>query len=151
MVGALLAVPPRRELPATLADHVGSCRSCSEYRHRLLAAAQPRPGANAYHPRLRARTLAAVAHDRERAWPGLWLWLPPASVACMIAAYGIPGCVLSNTFGSVLGSPGRGLAAALLVIGSWLVLLPASLAAALVRRTPPTNRFPLPEEKGVLS
>ncbi len=121
------------------------------YWRDLVAAARLFPRESVDQPRLRARALAAVARARERARPVLWAWLVPAAAACMVAAYGIPACVLSNALGSVLGSPARGFTAALLVIGSWLVLLPASLAASLVLRTPQTYGSPLPEEKGVCS
>lgn len=149
MVGAMLDSPPRRELPATLADHVAVCRDCAGYWRNVVAAARLFPRESVDYPQLRARALAAVARERERARPVLWVWLVPAAAACMVAAYGIPACVLSNALGSVLGSPDRGFTAALLVIGSWLVLLPASLAASLVLRTPQTNGSPLAQEKGV--
>jgi hypothetical protein len=151
LVAALLEAPGLDPLPGRLAGHLGACRGCAAYRQHLLEATSSFPPEGAYRPRLRARTLAAAERDRECAWPGLWLWLPPGAAACALAAYGLPTWVLTKTLGSVLGSPGLGLAAALPVIGSLLVLLPATLAVSLLRRTPTLNGPQPSETKGAPS
>jgi hypothetical protein len=149
LIAALLDAPGRGDLPNRLAEHVRSCRDCAAYRDHLLAATRLLPPEGGYHPRLRARTLAAVARDREHSWPGLWLWLPPAAAVCGVAAYGLPAWALANAFETALGSTGLGLAAALPVVGSLLVLLPATLALALLRRARGLNGVQPFEEKGV--
>jgi hypothetical protein len=149
MVEALLASPPRGQLPPTLADHVAACRDCAQHWRSMLAAAHLFTRESSYGPRLRARTLARVARYQEHASPGLWLWLAPAALVVMAAAYGLPAWVLSGALAAVLASPALGIAAALLVTASLLVLVPASLAASLVLRTPKINGFPQFEKKGV--
>ncbi len=151
LIATLLEPHRRGGLPARVAEHVASCPECAGHRDRLLAATRLSPPDGGYHQRLRARTLAKVASNQEHPSPGLWLWLAPVAIVSLLAGYGIPACVLSSVFGSVLGSPGLGLAAALLVVGSLFVLLPAGLAVPLILRTPHTNGSPLLEEKGVLS
>ena len=150
LVAALLEVAGRDDLPGRLADHVGACRDCAAYRDRLLATVRALPAGPVYHPRLRSRTLAAVADDRDHAWPALWLWLPPAAAACAAMAYGLPAWVVAGTFETALGSPGLGLAAALPLVGSLLVLLPAALAVVLLRSDPEPNDATPSEPKGVL-
>ena len=149
LIAALLEEPGRDDLPGRLADHVGACHGCTAYRDLLLAAARARPAGPVYHPRLRARTLVAIARDREHAWPALWLWLPPAAAACAAMAYGLPAWVVAGAFETALGSPGLGLAAALPLVGSLLVLLPAALAVVLLRSDPGPNGATPSEPKGV--
>ena len=149
MVEALLVSVAAGQLPPTLADHVAACLECAAHWRRLLAASRLFAPERAYSPGLRARTLARVAGDRERALAGPWLWLTPAALVSMIAAYGAPAWVLSGALAAVLPSPALGIAAALLVTASLFVLLPAGLAVSLVVRTPKLNGLPQFEKKGV--
>jgi hypothetical protein len=151
MLEALLVLAAARQLPPTLTGHVAACRECAAHWRRLLAASRLFTLESAYSPRLRARTLARVAADRERASASPWLWFTPAALVSMIAAYAVPAWVLSGALATVLDSSTLATVAALLFVGSLFVLLPAGLAVSLLRRAPEVNGAGRFEEKGVSS
>jgi hypothetical protein len=149
MVEALLVSAASGQLPPTLAGHVAACRECAAHWRRLLAASRLFAPESAYGPRLRARTLARVAGDRAS------VGRPVAVVhACRAGQHGRgvrrPDGALS-ALTTVLDSSRLATVAALLIVGSLFVLLPAGLAVSLIRRAPEVNGAARLEEKGVMS
>lgn len=132
VAGRLERQRPWRGLQSAAVEHMASCSQCDRYAGGLLEASRLLASGSLYSRALRARTIAAVASDREAPAGRLVAVLLPSAVASLALSVVVPVWLLAWLLGAVVPSGWLSLTGAVVLCASLSLAAAGSGVAALV-------------------